>query len=169
MGGNVSDAKTISDEIWNRELSEMFISSKMTEPFEFNPKFLIPINYFDQEKMFQSYIFITKDGNIYSLSYILPDIEFNITLKCSTLIFCIQIDDLTFGLIDSNGKIFILTYNKTDFIIKEFEISKSKEIIVYNKENLIIICNDLSVYLIKNNNEIKNIWESQIEDRKSVV
>ena len=45
MGGAASDAKTLTDEIWNKDMKDMFSSSKMTEPYNFSAKYCFNLIY----------------------------------------------------------------------------------------------------------------------------
>ena len=75
MGTNASDAKTLTDEIWCRDVKDMFTSAKMTEPYGFAAKYCFFMKFIQPNKELTNYYcFITDTGEVDCLSQVLPDI-----------------------------------------------------------------------------------------------
>jgi len=159
MGGNSSDNRTLSDEIWQRDITNMFTSAKMTRIPTIEPDFLLSVEYEKDSKRCFSYIFITKEGMIYSVSQILPDIEFTTELDCECVIDCALLSEATFALICDNKKVFIVEYSSLGFQIKEVLQDNANKIIPVNNTQFLILGCDLSLCLCDTTGMSSLIWK----------
>ena len=121
MGGASSDAKTLTDEIWNKDIKDMFSSAKMTEPYNFSSKFCFNLFYQQNQEKNSCHCFISPSGEINCISEVLPDIDCSAKIdenENPEVLFAEKIFDNKVA-ISTNNNFYVVEYKKSSLEIKE--------------------------------------------------